>query len=93
MADEPTIAEEILHAVVAQLIRKGALTDEDIDAIGADLDAKAEDASGTERERLKEASHQFSCTVIEANAPTKADWAAAHARKRFRVIKGDAEQH
>ena len=93
MADEPTIADEILTAVVAQLIRKGALTEGDIDAIINDLDVKAEDASGDERERLEEASHQFSCTVLEARAPTKAEWMAEHARRRFRVIDGKPDEN
>lgn len=88
MADEPSIAEEILLAVLARMIRTGALSEDDIEAISADLDAKAQDAAGADRDRLEEAAHQFNCTVLDAHTPTKAEWKAERARARLRVIDG-----
>jgi hypothetical protein len=82
-------AEAILAALVAQLIRKGVLDGDDIEAMAEDIDAEAtEAATEDEREALHETAHLTRCLLIEAEMPSESDWNADRARSRFHSIDG-----
>ena len=75
--DEP-LAERMLRAFLAQMIRSEAVDPNDI----ADA-ADRLDQSGDE-----EAAHALRCIVVEASAPDISDWNADRARARFHTIDG-----
>lgn len=73
------LAERMLRAVLEQLIRSEAVDPDDIA-----LAAESLDNAGDE-----EAGHALRCIVIDAMAPTQADWEADRRRNRFHVVEGD----
>lgn len=68
-------------ALAKALLVKGVLSDDDI----------IEAADELERQGEATAAHVLRCAVVEASAPSVADWKAERARKRFRVIEGGEE--
>jgi len=77
-AMDESLAERMLRAFLAQMIRSEAVDPNDI----ADA-ADRLDQSGDE-----EAAHALRCIVVEASAPEISDWNADKARGRFHVIDG-----
>jgi hypothetical protein len=75
--DTPPPAEELVLAMATGLLRKGLIDETDIEDMCAGL---SEDVA-----------HQLRCCVLEASAPSQAEWAAGQARERFRVIEGGGE--
>ncbi len=74
MEDEPvSIAEELVMALLVQLLRKGAIDEADIEAMTEGLS----DGAG----------HLANCAIVEAAAPSTSEWKAEQARARFRVVK------
>lgn len=74
MVDEPvSLAEEIVMALIVQLLRRGLIDETDIEAAAAGLS--------------EEAQHLVNCAIIEAAAPPESEWSAEQARSRFRVVK------
>lgn len=70
----PCLAEQALAAVLVQMLRSGALSEDDVIAAAAGLP--------------DEAAHFLKCRIIEASAPTPAEWEAEQARSRFHSIEG-----
>jgi hypothetical protein len=75
---ETPLAERMLSAFLAQMIRVEAVDPDDI-AEAADRLDKAGD---------EEAAHALRCVIIEAAAPEQSDWEADRARARFHAIEG-----
>lgn len=73
----PCLAEEVVVALLTQLLRKGLIDEDDLEAMCAGL---GEDAA-----------HQIRCCFLEAAAPSQSEWEAERARARFRVVKGGEE--
>jgi hypothetical protein len=79
VADQPvTIAEELAAALALALLRRGVINAGDIEAMN--LGDEARDVANS--------------LVVEAEAPSDADWRAEMARKRFVVVPrmGEEEQ-
>ncbi len=74
------LAERMLAAFLAQMIRADAVDPDDI----------AEAANRAERNGDPEAAHALRCVILQAAAPEQSDWAADRARARFHVIDGDS---
>lgn len=66
-------AEEIVMALIVQLLRRGLIEPSDIEAMGEGLS--------------EEAAHLANCAVVEAAAPSQSEWQAERARSRFRVVE------
>lgn len=75
--DEP-LAERMLRAFLAQMIRAEAVDPDDI----------AEAAERLERDGDEEAAHALRCIIVQAVTPELSDWTADRARGRFRTIEG-----
>lgn len=73
--DEP-LAERMLRALMAQMIRSEAVDPDDITDAADRLD-KAGD---------EEAAHALRAVIVEAHAPELSDWNADRARARFHVV-------
>jgi len=71
----PCLAEELVMALLVQMIRKGLVDEDDIEAMVQGLS--------------DEAGHMASCAIVEAAAPQASEWKADQARARFHVVKGD----
>lgn len=70
------MAEPLAEALIAQLVRSGVLSDGDIAAIADALDAANE----------PDAAHQARVSMIEAQAPTDANWNAEKRRSRLHIV-------
>jgi len=75
--DEP-LAERMLRAFLAQMIRSEAVDPDDI----------REAADRLEGDGDGEAAHALRCIIVQAAAPDLSDWTADRARARFHVIEG-----
>ena len=75
--DQP-LAERMLRAFLAQMIRADAVDPDDL----------AEAADRLARDGDEEAAHAMRCVILEASAPDASDWLADKARARFRAIDG-----
>jgi phage tail tape-measure protein len=73
------VPEPIATALIAHLVRTGALGSDDINAIGEALEADGEG----------EAAHEARCAFVEAVAQSDSDFRAERARSRFHVISSD----
>lgn len=62
-----------------QLVRRGDLDADDIDAIATDLEAVNE----------REAAHLARAAFVEALAPTQSEWEAERRRARMRAVPPD----
>lgn len=68
------LAEEVVSALIVALIRAGALDPDDMLAIeGLSEDARA----------------HIEALIVEAAAPSQADWQAEQRRKRLRIVTPD----
>ena len=74
----PDLAERMLSAFLAQMIRAEAV----------DPDDMAEAWESVDRAGDKEAGHALRCIIVEATAPDQSDWQAEQRRNRFRVVDG-----
>lgn len=70
----PCFAENVLAALIIQMIRSGALAEDDLLAAADTLD---DDESAF-----------LQALIVEAAAPPLSEWKADRARSRFRVIEG-----
>lgn len=75
---EIPIAERVMRAFIAQIIRNGAVEHEDVSAA----------ADRLERAGDVEAAHELRCIVLDAITSDPADWNAQAARSRFRALDG-----
>lgn len=67
------------RALIVQMIRIGALSEDDVRAMHADLSRAGEGDAAT----------QVGLCLAEAIAPNASDWEADSRRARFRVVEGD----
>ncbi|WP_066795063.1 hypothetical protein [Sphingomonas soli] len=63
----------MIRALVRQLVRKGDLDADDIDAIAADLDARNEAT----------AAHMARASFVEGLAPSQSEWEAERSGRRI----------
>lgn len=70
------MSDKIALALMRQLLRTEAIDDEDVNAIADDLDQQGED----------HAAHLTRLTIIEASAPSQAEWEVQQRRSRFEVV-------
>ena len=80
MDEPPPLAERMLSAFLAQMIRADAVDPDDI----------AEAADRLDRDGDPDAAHAMRCIILQASAPEQSDWEADRARARFHVIDGDS---
>lgn len=74
MADQPPcLAEELVTGLIIQLLRNGTLSAEDVTAAAAGL---SEDAR-----------HVAHSLIVEAEAPSVAEWQAGQRRARIHIVK------
>lgn len=71
--------DETTLALIRQLCRDGILDSDGIDAIAADLEARG----------LADKAHAVRCELLQAEAPTQAEWEAERRRSRFAVVEPD----
>jgi hypothetical protein len=79
VADD-SIAEDLVMALGAALVRKGVLDADDI------IEA-AERAGKTGNENADAVAHALNCILIAAEAPDPADWQAQQRRAQMHVVK------
>jgi hypothetical protein len=72
-------ADALIIALVEQLVRKGALNADDVDAMAERLDGEGED----------EAAHWARAALVQAMATPASEWSADQARSRFRIVTSD----
>jgi len=72
------LAERMLSAFLAQMIRAEAIDPDDL----------AEAAERLEQSGDGEAAHAMRCIIVEASAPEQSDWQAEQRRNRFHVVEG-----
>jgi hypothetical protein len=73
------MAEDLVMALGAALVRKGVLDADDI------IEA-AERAAKAGGENADAVAHALNCMVIEAEAPDPSDWQAEQRRKQIRLV-------
>jgi hypothetical protein len=78
VADD-SIAEDLVRALGAALVRKGVLGADDI------IEA-AEIAARSGDDNAADVAHALNCMIIEAAAPDQAEWEAQQRRARMHVV-------
>jgi hypothetical protein len=68
------LSERILRALVVQMLRSGAIDEDDVAKASEELEAQND----------PEAADSLRCMIIRASAPTQSEWIAENRRKSIR---------
>lgn len=80
---EPSLAEDMLAAIVARLLAKRLLTEDDMHEVAEAFDAEADILTGADKDRMATLANMARGWGLESVAPEETEWQADNAGLRF----------